>query len=100
MYGLEYMLFFGVPGNKLELIDGTSRWTFPFASRELAEAHFHTWLGTLCRWKQVDPTPAIHRSAEVWKTTLNGLCMELFPRPINLTIPIAFKAFDAFYGTF
>ncbi|MBI3465899.1 MAG: hypothetical protein HY000_23020 [Planctomycetes bacterium] len=32
--GLEYALFFGVPANKLELIDGISRWAFPFLSRE------------------------------------------------------------------
>jgi hypothetical protein len=37
MYGLEYALFFGVPDNKGELINGYSPWTFPFDSRESAE---------------------------------------------------------------
>jgi hypothetical protein len=100
MYGLEYALFFGVPSNKLELIHGKSRWSFPFSSRELAEAHFHSWLETLCRWKQVDPRPPIRKSATRWKCKVNGLRMELFPRPISLEIPIAWKAFDAFLGTF
>ena len=37
MYGLEYALFFGVPDGRVELVDGASRWAFPFLSREEAE---------------------------------------------------------------
>lgn len=48
-YGLEYVLFFGVPSNKIELIRSMSRWAFPFLSREEAETHFHEWLPTARR---------------------------------------------------
>src|SRR5690349_20221321 len=58
-YGLEYALFFGVPGNKLELINGTSRWAFPFLSRAEGEAHFQEWLDTLRRWKRFTDGPAV-----------------------------------------
>jgi hypothetical protein len=100
MYGLEYPLFFGVAGNKLELIDGTSRWVFPFLSREEGEAHFHEWLETFRRWKQVDTAMPIHKSAETWRTEFNGIRMELFPRPIDIRLPIACQAFEAFLHTF
>lgn len=53
--GLEYAMFFGVPDNKVELLDGTSRWAFPFSGRAEAETHFQHWLETLRRWKQVEP---------------------------------------------
>jgi hypothetical protein len=36
MWDLEYLLLFGIPNNKIELLDGRSRWAFPFTSRELA----------------------------------------------------------------
>lgn len=51
MYSLEYALFFGVPDNKIELLEGGSRWAFPFAGREEGEAHFNAWLETLRRRK-------------------------------------------------
>src|SRR5438552_3941239 len=86
MYGLEYALFFGVPDNKLELLDGGSRWAFPFATREIAEAHYQCWLETFCRWKQVDPVPAIRKSRKCWRTKVNGIRLELFPRPIEFRI--------------
>jgi len=51
-------LFFGVPDDKLELINDTSRWAFPFLSRDEAEAHFQPWLEIFRRWKRVEtPTP-------------------------------------------
>jgi len=99
-YGLEYALFFGVPNNKLELIDGTSRWAFPFLSRVEGEAHFQEWLETLRRWKQVDvPTPIRKRGGR-WQTEVGGIRMELFPRPIDIRIPTAWQAFEAFLHTF
>ena len=46
MFGLEYFLFFGIPNGKTELIDGRSRWVFPFLDR--AEAKLTTSTG----WKR------------------------------------------------
>src|SRR5947207_3132757 len=91
-YGLEYALFFGVPDGKLELIRGGSRWVFPFVSRAEGEAHFVEWLETLRRWKQVkDPMP-IHKSGARWRAKVAGVRIKLFPRPIEIRIPIAWQA--------
>ena len=37
MWDLEYLLLFGVPGNKWELLRSRVRWAFPFLSRDVAE---------------------------------------------------------------
>ena len=60
MWGLEYAYLFGLPNNKLELIDGRSRCVFPFRDRHEAEAHFADWIDTLCRWKKVERPPITH----------------------------------------
>lgn len=100
IFGLEYALFFGVPSNKLELINGYSRWAFPFVSRDEAEAHFGQWLETLGRWKQVDKPAPIRKSEETWQAEIGGVRMELFPRPIDIRIPISGSVFEAFLHTF
>jgi hypothetical protein len=99
MYGLEYALFFGVPENKTELLEGGSRWAIPFMSREEGEFHFKEWLETLSRWKQVEPTP-VQKSDTSWLTMAGGVRLELFRRPIEIRIPIAFETFGAFLDTF
>jgi hypothetical protein len=99
MYGLEYALFFGVPNNKVELIDGYSHWSFPFDSRESAEAHFRSWMDTLCRWKHVEP-PGVRKSGRQWQAIVAGVRVELYPRPIRFEIPISSHAFNAFLHTF
>ncbi|HUY36306.1 MAG TPA: Uma2 family endonuclease [Pirellulales bacterium] len=100
MYGLEYALFFGVPENKLELIDGSSRWAFPFSSRDEGEAHFQQWLETFRRWKQVETPTPVRKSAGRWRAEVSGIRMELFPGPIDIRLPIAWQAFKAFLHTF
>jgi Uma2 family endonuclease len=100
MFGLEYALLFGVPGNKIELMRGRSRWAVPFLNRDEAEAHFTSWLETLVRWKQLDEWPKVRKSARRWKAEVAGITQKLYPRPIEIQIPIAWKAFDAFYDTF
>lgn len=100
MYGLEYALFFGVPSNKVELIDGMCRWAFPFDSRAEGEAHFEQWLETLRRWKQVHTATPVHKSSTGrWRTELAGMRVELFPRPIEIQIPTDFQIFDGFLST-
>ena len=99
-YGLEYALFFGVPSNKIELIHGVSRWAFPFLSRDEAEAHFHEWLETFRRWKQVETPTAVAKRERKWRVQVAGIRMELYPRPIDIRIPIAWQAFRAFLDTF
>lgn len=99
-FGLEYVMFFGVPSNKLELIDGTSHWRFPFRDRDEAEAHFQHWLDTLRRWKQIESPTPITKSEKNWEVEVGGIRMQLYPRPINLDFPIAWPAFEAFLDTF
>lgn len=99
MYGLEYALFFGVPENKCELIDGKSYWSFPSRNREESEGQFRAWVETICRWKQVEE-PVVHQSGQRWTTTIAGIEIELFPRPISMKVPIAYEAYMAFMRTF
>jgi hypothetical protein len=49
MYGLEYLMLFGVPENKWELWDGRVRYAFPFPARHVAAYHFQAWTETLRR---------------------------------------------------
>ena len=35
MWDLEYLLLFGVPSNKWEILDGRVRWAFPFLARDV-----------------------------------------------------------------
>ena len=99
-YGLEYVMFFGVPSNKTELIDGISHWRFPFRSRDEAEIHFHEWLATLRRWKQVDSQTPITKSEKNWEVEIGGIHMQLYPRPINIDFPIEWRVFRAFISTY
>lgn len=99
MWGLEYTLLFGVPNNKIETADGRSRWVFPFLNREQAETHFEKWLETFSRWKRATAQPIMISSCH-WKTEIAGATMELFPRPIELFLPIAWEAFEGLLETF
>src|SRR5262249_8346633 len=99
MWELEYLLLFGVPGNKLELLDGRSRWAFPFLDRQQAEAHFADWIETLCRWKGVTDIPAVRKGRRLWKAKIRGIRLELAPRPIDLRIPIDGDVFMTFYDS-
>jgi hypothetical protein len=46
MWGLEYLLLFGVPNNKWELLRGRVRWAFPFLDLDVAQDHFAVWTRT------------------------------------------------------
>jgi Uma2 family endonuclease len=97
MWELEYLLLFGVPNNKLELIEGRSRCAFPFLEREQAEAHFAAWTEALCRWQGVVEPPPVRKGRRTWKVEVNGFAMELAPRPIDLRVPLDGEAFRTFY---
>ena len=51
MIGLEYLLLFGLPQNKLEVLDGKTRVLMAFPDPGEAAAHFQHWLLTLQRWQ-------------------------------------------------
>ena len=99
MWSLEYLTLFGVPDNKMELIDGRMRWAFPFRNREQAELHFERWLETLSQWKQ-KPAEPVQKKGMRWKSSVAGIAMKLFPRPIDFRVPVSVEAYHAFHGTF
>lgn len=99
MWGLEYPLLFGLPNNKLELVDGLTRCAFPFLERQQAEAHLADWIETLGRWKGV-PRPKVRKDGEGWYAEAAGFRLLLAPRPIDLRVPLGSEAFHAFYETY
>jgi hypothetical protein len=104
MWDLEYLLLFGVPNNKWEMLDGRIRWAFPFRDRDAAQAHFAGWADSLRRWRG-GAEAAVHET-----TTADGsprrtlrfddVEMSLYPRPIELRMPINGDVFEALYFSF
>ena len=104
MWDLEYLLLFGVPGNKWELVDGRIRWAFPFLARDVAEAHFAAWSDRLHCWRE-GAKAIVHET-----TTVNGsprlilrsddVEMSLYPRPIELRLPVDTAVFEGLYSSF
>lgn len=91
-WGFEYLLLFGPPGNKLELLDGVVPCSFPFASRESAERHFHLWTQTVSRWKGVAAPPiARNDGRQKWQATVAAFDFTLYPRPISVRVPGFFQ---------
>ena len=104
MWELEYLLLFGVPNNKWELWDGRVRWAFPFLDRGLAEAHFAAWGETLRRLLE-GAAATVHATTTAdgsLRRTFraDGVEMSLYPRPIELRMPIDPDVFDALHGSF
>jgi Uma2 family endonuclease len=104
MWDLEYLLLFGVPGNKWELLDGQIHWAFPFLDRDVAEAHFATWASTLQRWRgprQANMHEATTGSGSPRRILAgDGFEMSLYPRPIELRLPLNTKVFQALHSSF
>jgi Uma2 family endonuclease len=104
MLGLEYLLLFGVPENKWELLDGRIRWAFPFLDRKDAQEHFAAWTDTLRRWwngadfAAHDSTTADGSPKRVVR--FDGVEMSLYPRPIDLRMRIKWEVFDSLYPSF
>ena len=92
-WGLEYLLLFGPPENKLELLEGFTPCRFPFETRQAAERHFDAWRGALCRWKGVSPAPPVLRTGRTWSAAAAGFEITLYPRPVDLRVPLDPRAF-------
>lgn len=88
MWGLENILLFGIPKNKLELDRGRTRLIFPFRTREEGEAHLAAWTETLCRWKNIAAEPAVRKGRRKWRMRMEQFELILYPRPIELWIPL------------
>jgi len=94
MWDLEYLLLFGLPENKLELLDGITPLGFPFVNRDSAEAHFDLWIEQIAQWKRV-PSPVTRVSMEDHiVANIGGPKLQLFRRPIRLELPMKHEAWD------
>ena len=94
MWDLEYLLLFGLPNNKLELLDGITPLTFPFPSRRSGEEHFEKWVEQLARWRNVpSPVPRTQAVDHV-EADVGGAKLQLYRRPIRLALPMAHQAWD------
>jgi Uma2 family endonuclease len=103
MLGLEYLLLFGVPDNKWQVLGGRSRWAFPFLDREVAEAHFVEWSRALQVWKGAEPVVREKRAAKGTArrvARIGDAEMTLYPGPIELSLPMDLVVFDALYDSF
>ena len=94
MWDLEYLILFGLPNNKLELLDGITPLTFPFPNRRSAEQHFDLWIEQLARWRGA--SSPIHRTQlkDCLEANIAGAKLQLYLRPIRLALPMQHQAWD------
>ena len=98
-WDLEYLLLFGPPENKLELLDGKTPCSFPFADRATADAHFARWAGTLARWQgSADPPARASGGALVKK--FGKFTLRQHRRPVRLEVPSEWRAYQWAYQCF
>ncbi len=98
-WDLEYMLLFGPPENKLELLYGQTPCSFPFADRATADAHFSLWSQTLARWQGV-PDPPVHAMDDALVKEFGKFKLKQYRRPIRLEVPSALEAYHWAHGCF
>lgn len=98
-WDLEYLLLFGPPENKLELLEGRTPTGFPFVDRESADAHFASWAKTLSRWQGVaDPQARVEDGRRIKE--FGRFKLEQFKRPIRLEVPSVLEAYHWAHGCF
>ena len=98
-WDLEYMLLFGPPENKLELLHGQTPCSFPFADRATADAHFALWAETLARWQGFTDPPA-RAADDALVKEFGKFKLEQYRRPIRLEVPSALEVFRWAHGCF
>ncbi len=91
-WDLEYLLLFGPPENKLELMNGRTPCSFPFRDRAEADGHFAAWAGTLSRWQGVaDPPAQWTGRADVKR--IGRFELAQYRLPIRLEVPSEIAAY-------
>ncbi len=99
LLGLEYMLLFGPPENKLELLEGRTPCSFPFLDRAEADAHFAEWSRTLARWQGVsEPAPETIDDHHI--SRFNKFSLEQYRRPLRLEVPSILDVYHWAYTSF
>jgi len=98
-WDLEYLLLFGPPENKLELMRGRTPCSFPFLDRAEADAHFAAWARTLARWQGVVDPPA-RRTDRADVKQIGTFELAQYRRPIRLEVPSEIDAYHWAHGCF
>src|ERR1051325_7000586 len=94
--GLEYLLLFGLPENKTEIIDGRMRAVAPFRNLGDAEIAFDTWCCHIEHWRGVAPKVA----GGGHRVEFGGLKIERLCRVVEVQIPISVHGFLALHSAF
>src|SRR4051812_39697286 len=92
MWDLEYLLLFGLPNNKLELLDGITPLKFPFPDRASAEAHFDRWIAQLVRWRGVRGAIPRTQNDDHVEADVDHIKLQLYRRPIRMEMPMAHQS--------
>lgn len=87
-WGLEYLLLFGPPENKIELLGGYTPCAFPFASREAAQRHFTSWAEQITRLCRLTAVPRARTGPKWSRWKAKRFTMTLHKRPIHLRVPV------------
>jgi Uma2 family endonuclease len=98
-YDLEYLLLFGPPENKLELIDGKTPCAFPFLDRQSADFHFQRWAATLSKWQRLADPPARIVDGTLVKD-FGGFTLTQHRLPIRLEVPSEIDAYNWAHACF
>ncbi|MBI4617001.1 MAG: Uma2 family endonuclease [Planctomycetes bacterium] len=96
--GLDVLLLQGLPGNKLELMNGKTPCAVAFRTREEAEATFETWVETVSAWK--DAPARVRRGKGAWSGRVAGYEFGLRKRRIDVRVPQHGGAHFEFHGNF
>lgn len=86
MIGLEYLLLFGLPENKIEnLYDDRTRVGLAFPNRAEAELHYTHWVQELSAWQDGGPEPTVEGTAiGPFLILLEGCC-------VHVMVPLDFS---------
>jgi Uma2 family endonuclease len=100
-WGLEHLLLFGPPENKLELLDGCTPCAFPFERRDVAERHFIRWAEQLRRLLPAGDASAVaQRGGSVAEWRSGDVELTLHKRPVHLRLPVPTDVYHWAHGCF
>jgi len=93
MFGLEYLLLFGLPENKIEnLYEGRTRLGLAFATRAEAETQYCQWVEELSAWQGM-PGVRCDCASEVQSSLFGRFLMTLEECRIDLFIPLNWEVY-------
>src|SRR5688500_12534494 len=94
---LEYLLLFGLPENKTEVLDGRMRTVWPFLNLLEAERAFESWCAQLERWRG---TRRVSASDPPARAVIGGMSLKRRCRVIEMESPISVDVLRALHAAF